>query len=408
MQAITQHLRVFPHKNRTAIDVGSYTGDSVLQFSQVFKHVYGYEPSNRSFGELAKNTASIKNIEVYNLGICDQECFGTMHGGHASQFHFKPDKYGKILCKTLDQECSEKKIENVDFLNIDVNGCEFFVLKGGIQTISQWKPLIRFNSSNDSLAHYSIYPMECIKFLSDLGYIGFDNSDTNHLFMYCPNETHCVVPRQIYTFWTGTNEMSQNRKMCLNNLRNNTGANVILIDAYNYKDYILQIAPLHPAFPYLSQTHKADYLRTYFMHYYGGGYSDIKYTTASWAAAFDEMSAPENNKVICGYKEIGPHGVPVAELREHWEKLIGGGCYIAKPNTDFTKKWFNRMTEVLDRKLDDIIKNPSRHPQDCSEEGGGYPLAWQEILGVIFHRVCYEERDKISQSLPILLFHSYR
>lgn len=109
MQAITQHLRVFPHKNRTAIDVGSYTGDSVLQFSQVFKHVYGYEPSNRSFGELAKNTASIKNIEVYNLGICDQECFGTMHGGHASQFHFKPDKYGKILCKTLDQECSEKK-----------------------------------------------------------------------------------------------------------------------------------------------------------------------------------------------------------------------------------------------------------------------------------------------------------
>jgi FkbM family methyltransferase len=408
MNAVTKYLRIFPHKNRTFIDIGSFTGNYIIEVSQVFKRAIGYEPSNKNYGELVKNTNAIKNIEIFNMAICERPEFGSLHGSPPIQFHYKPDIYGKVLCKSLDQECLEKRITEVDFLNVDVNGCELFVFNGAMETIKTWKPLIRFNMSNDSLKNYSVYPMDAIKLLSKIGYTGFDNSDPDHLFMYCPNETHCVVPRRLFTFWTGYNPMSENRKKCLNNLRNNTDANVLLIDVYNYEDYILQIAPLHPAFPYLSETHKADYLRAYFMHYYGGGYSDIKYATGSWLASFDEMSDPGNINIICGYKEIGPHGVPVAELREHWEALIGGGCYIAKPNTEFTKKWYNRMVEVLDKKLEALKQNPAKHPQDCSEEGTGYPLAWQEILGVIFHRVCYEERDKISQSLPILLFHSYR
>jgi FkbM family methyltransferase len=408
MNAITKYLRIFPHKNRTVIDIGSFKGNRILQTSQLFSNIYGYEPSNKTFADLVKNTANLKNVEVYNLGICDRECYGTLHGPNPFQYHFNPDQYGRILCKSLDQECSEKNIENVDFINIDVNGCELFVLKGAEATIRKWKPMIQFNTSEDSLQNYSIYVMSCIDFLSNLGYTGFDNSDPKSLIMYCPNETHCIEPKILYTFWTGTNEMSPNRKTCLNQLQTNTGAKVLLIDVYNYKDYILQIDPLHPAFPYLSETHKADYLRAYFMNYYGGGYSDIKYTTGTWTKSYEEMCSPENNKMICGYKEIGPHGVPVHDLREHWEKLIGGGCYIAKPNTAFTKKWYSRMIEILDRKLEQLKQNPSRHPQDCAEEGNGYPLAWQEILGVIFHGVCYEERESVSQSLPILLFHSYR
>jgi len=408
MDSVSQYLRIFPHKNRTFIDVGSYTGNCILQMSQLFNKCYGYEPSNKSFANLVKNTSDLNNTEVYNLGICDRECYGIMHGTNPFEFHFKPDQYGRILCKTLDQECSEKCIDNIDFINIETNGCELFILKGAQNIIRKCKPLIRFNSGNDSLKNYSIYPMDCIEFLTNIGYTGFNNSDPNHLVMYCPNETHCIEPKRLFTFWTGTNEMSQNRKNCLEHLRNETGADVYLIDVYNYKDYILQIAPLHPAFQYLSETHKADYFRAYFMHFFGGGYSDIKYTTGSWVKSYEEMASSGNNKMICGYKEIGPHGVPVFDLRDHWEKFIGCGCYIAKPNTEFTRKWYSRMIEVLDRKFESLKQNPARYPQDCSEEGNGYPLLWAEILGLVFHRVCYEESDSISQSLPILLFHSYR
>ena len=50
--------------------------------------------------------------------------------------------------------------------------------------------------------------------------------------------------------------------------------------------YILQEHPLHQSFNYLSETHKADYLRTYFMRFHGGGYSDIKKTSGSWIDSF--------------------------------------------------------------------------------------------------------------------------
>lgn len=34
--------------------------------------------------------------------------------------------------------------------------------------------------------------------------------------------------------------------------------------------------PLHPSFDHLSTIHRSDYLRCYFMHVHGGGYTDIK------------------------------------------------------------------------------------------------------------------------------------
>ena len=384
---LEKYLKIFPHKNKTCIDIGT---TFINNHSDSFLNNIFYISNNELFSVLLNSIPSTPI--VYNLGISDRQYFSE----------------DGMLYKTLDQECLEKGINSVDFINIDTNGNEIFVLKGAIEMIKAWKPLIRFNSSMNSFYKHGIYPMDCINLLTDLGYIGFDNSDPDYLVMYCPNETLSILPKTIYTFWTGTNPMSQNRINCLAQLREMSEANVLLIDVNNFQDYILQIEHLHPAFPYLSETHKADYLRCYFMHFYGGGYSDIKYTTGSWKPSFEEMSSPLNNKTICGYKEIGPHGVPVLELRDKWESLIGGGCYICKPNTDFTKKWYKQMIEILDQKLDLLKANPSKYPQDCSEDGTGYPLAWQEILGRIFHQVCYEERYKVSQNLPILLFHSYR
>jgi hypothetical protein len=388
--SLDKYFNMFPHKNENFIFITNNSESLITDYSIKFKFCYEYIKNNATFSETCKRV--VPNSIVYNLGISDHIYFSEDH----------------ILYKTLDQECLEKNINNVDFINIDVNGDEIFVLKGAIDTIKAWKPLIRFSSSMESFYKHGIYPMECINLLTNLGYIGFDNSDPDYLIMYCPNETLSILPKTIYTFWTGTNPMSHNRINCLMQLRAVSEADVLLIDVNHFKNYILQIEPLHPAFPYLSETHKADYLRCYFMHFYGGGYTDIKYTTGSWTQAFEEMSTTLNNKSICGYKEIGPHGVPVPDLRDRWEELIGGGCYICKQNTDFTKKWYSRMIQVLDRKLDLLKANPSKYPQDCSEDGTGYPLAWQEILGRIFHQVCYEERDKVSQSLPILLFHSYR
>jgi len=80
-------------------------------------------------------------------------------------------------------------------------------------------------------------------------------------------DNHYYKPK-LYCFWTGTNNMTENRIRNLKTL-NNTGFDVVLITQDNLNSYLLNGYPLHKGYKYLSETHKADYLRCYFMNFYG-------------------------------------------------------------------------------------------------------------------------------------------
>jgi len=210
----------------------------------------------------------------------------------------------------------------------------------------------------------------------------------------------------IYVFWTGTNNMSDNRIRCLNNLKQVSGANIILVTPENLNGFILPTEPLHPAYNYLSETHRADYLRTYFMNFYGGGYSDIKETTGNWIKSFDELN--RSDKWIIGYKEL-PNGVAYNPVRNHWHELIGNCAYICKPQTSLTKEWYNDMILLLDSKLDKLKLYPATFPQDSAGVSKGkYPIEWNEILGRIFHKICYKYKDNLLNTLPISIFNNYK
>jgi hypothetical protein len=47
--------------------------------------------------------------------------------------------------------------------------------------------------------------------------------------------------------------------------------------------------------------HKNDFLKVYFMHHYGGGYTDVKHIHASWKPFFDQLYF--SNKYAIGYPE---------------------------------------------------------------------------------------------------------
>ena len=210
---------------------------------------------------------------------------------------------------------------------------------------------------------------------------------------------------KIYCFWTGNNEMSVNRKESLASLINVSQCQVILVTKDNINEYILSDHPLHPAYEYLSETHKSDYLRTYFMNFHGGGYSDVKKTTGSWTQSFIDLS---NNKAwICGYKEI-PGGVAFGP-GDRWVDLIGNGAYICKPQSPLTEEWYTEMISLLDTKLERLKLFPAKHPQDCDNGyGEAYPIQWNEMLGRIFHKVAYKYKDRILNTLPISIFSDYR
>ena len=220
-----------------------------------------------------------------------------------------------------------------------------------------------------------------------------------------------IQQKVIFTFWTGTNAPSERRVQCLQNLHDQTECTIVLVNPENLQNFIHPNHPLHKAYPYLSETHKCDYLRTYFMYHYGGGYSDIKTPNGSWVAAFDEMIQDQSQDIwLNGYRETCPESIAHIESAHLYHLLPGNCAYIVRPNTPFVAEWYYAQQSLLDEKYETLRENPSTQPDCCVEHvtGTKYPFGWNELLGRIFHRVAAKYTDRFRFSLPTPDFCYYR
>ena len=222
-----------------------------------------------------------------------------------------------------------------------------------------------------------------------------------------------MLQRNLYSFWVGHNNlvMNQNRINGLESIKNNSNVNFILINNENLPDYILEGHPLHQGFNYLSDVHKADYLRTYFMHHYGGGYTDIKPCSWDWNTYFDQL---ENSDAfgIGAPEDEGELSVTLKQrawLGKHWDKLVSNDLYIFKPNTEFTTKWYNKLLEIMDIKFNNLQKFPAKNSREAADTiATRYPIEWGEILLEIFHPLCYEYTDRLIKTMPLPITKNYR
>ena len=202
---------------------------------------------------------------------------------------------------------------------------------------------------------------------------------------------------KIWTFWTGDNPITPNRLAGLKSMKV-LGVEVMLVSKRNLNDLLVPGFPLHPAYEFLSEVHKSDYLRCYFLYHYGGGYADIKTYHESWIPYFDRFESDPNLQVI-GTRDTS-EGVFEYALRPHADKLIQCGYYIMRDHCEFTQKWIDRLHETLDKFYDELKLHPAtqirdRKDQEFTNPDGTkyisqYPLRWGKILGSIIHPLCYE------------------
>ena len=242
-----------------------------------------------------------------------------------------------------------------------------------------------------------------------------------------------MLEPKIYCWWLNNEDMSHNRHNSLNDLTNKSNCEVIFITKDNLKDYILPNYPLHEGYQYLSEIQKGDYLKCYFMHHYGGGYSDIKRTLGSWVPFFNELNNNDNLYEI-GYGEKEPGHVARLEncdldptkskycldftrnedgtkwsskhIVNGWGHLIGNGAFICKKNTPFTTDWWNGLNEKMDGYLNDLKLNPSSwgrdskdHVNPSTNQMSNYPIRWAVINGNIFHPLTLKYKDHINKNL---------
>jgi len=197
--------------------------------------------------------------------------------------------------------------------------------------------------------------------------------------------------------------MPPNRLRCLNSLRRNSGCNVILVQEDNLKDWIIP-KTIHPSYQYLSFTHRADYLRCYFSHYYGGGYSDIKNCSFQWSPYFDLLHQ-KSDALMVGYPEQHRKDVAIESTISNIPYMIlPGMCqFIFKSNTSLTRNWLQNVHTTLDHHYHSLQKYPGTyhpravnggvHSRNLADKllyrGSKYPLFWNEILGSILHPLLY-------------------
>jgi hypothetical protein len=221
------------------------------------------------------------------------------------------------------------------------------------------------------------------------------------------------IDKVIYVFWTGDNAITPNRLAGIKSLKTVSGVDVKLITPSNLDGYIKIEDPLPESFQYLSCVHKADYLRSYFMHHYGGGYADIKTYYKSWLPAFSSLD--NSDAYIIGYPEVGYWGaanvnIPDVNLRRdlriYWRLLIGNGAFICRPHTKLTAEWHGEAKRRLLYYSDELKAHPAK---DIFGTNLDYPIHWAEMQGEVFHPLCLKYRDKLLKNKNLKpSFENYR
>ena len=215
----------------------------------------------------------------------------------------------------------------------------------------------------------------------------------------------------VFIVWFG-DSISQDRLNALKSLTKNLKCPYILITNTNVKEFEVDEYPYHEAFQYLSGNHKSQYLRSYLLHHYGGGYHNIEYRTESWNNAWSDFK--NKNVWIKTRKEKHPNQIgydvdrPFTKMVQSFYKDLGTmNWVICRDHTNYT----HDLLEKIHMKLDLHHESLKKHPSE-KEEGyysstpfskvsePGYPLRWLELMDEHSHILMFYYRRNISFGLP--------
>ena len=136
-------------KKGTMLDVGGNIGIWAKPMAEHFEKVITFEPAPRNLEALKFNIAGISNIELIEKGVGENNI-------KSAEFHDTFKNCGGIKIAELSGRETGKEndftaevisidsleLNECDLIKIDVEGYEFPVLKGAIETIKRCKPWI--------------------------------------------------------------------------------------------------------------------------------------------------------------------------------------------------------------------------------------------------------------------------
>jgi|TARA_B110000259_G_C13963096_1_gene381478 FkbM family methyltransferase len=155
---------------RHGIDIGANYGLMTYNMSKVFKKVSAFEivPDINKCFKMNTKKFNLKNVDIYDCGIGDKEQTVSLNFNPQSTFSTHVNlnhNSNKVLVKTLDSF----NFDNVDFIKIDAEGFEPFIIQGGLKTIEKYLPVILYERKGHE-SRYGFPKSSVLDILSKYGY----------------------------------------------------------------------------------------------------------------------------------------------------------------------------------------------------------------------------------------------
>jgi FkbM family methyltransferase len=138
-------------KDRNIIDLGSWIGDNSIPWAMNINGiVYAIDPcyENINFIKELSNINNINNIKCIQSAISNKNETLRTNGNleHCSFVWNNPKNTGKniVSAVSLDYLYTNKEIENIGYIHLDVEGMEYKILEGSIEIIKNENPIITF------------------------------------------------------------------------------------------------------------------------------------------------------------------------------------------------------------------------------------------------------------------------
>jgi FkbM family methyltransferase len=158
-------------ENKDFLDIGAFCGDTSLVFFNYNPHrIYAYEPVRETFDLLLK-TVQInekEKIVPINKGVGERHDAVTIYtdtsnlacssivyvqGTKIAQTNIVAEQ---IEIVTIDDECKDRK---VGLIKMDIEGFEYYAIKGGLKTIQRDKPILLISIYHTAKDFFEIPPM---------------------------------------------------------------------------------------------------------------------------------------------------------------------------------------------------------------------------------------------------------
>lgn len=157
------------------LDVGANVGNHTLAFATVARQVHAFEPIPRIHALLQQNTAgnSLDNVTLHALALSDCDDEAVIHmvtaGNYgASSFDTRSAEAEPVTVQRRrgDALLAQLGVDKVDFIKIDVEAHEVYVLRGLMNTLQQHRPVITMEW-NDRLTVERMRGSPELQFLTD-------------------------------------------------------------------------------------------------------------------------------------------------------------------------------------------------------------------------------------------------